>query len=80
MVDLSSYGVLLSLQKGVDFAFSNYYASSMVLQRSPARAVVWGYGFNTGDAVTVTINVGGQDLVYETTTVDGEFSYIRLSI
>ena len=57
---------------GVNFVFSNYYASSMVLQRSPARAVVWGYGFNTGDTVSVTINVGGQDLVYETTTVDGK--------
>ena len=40
----------------------------MVLQRAPARARIWGYGFNVGDTVTVTISGGGE---YQTTTTEG---------
>ena len=40
----------------------------MVLQRAPARAKIWGYGFNVGDTVSVTISSGGE---YQTITTEG---------
>ena len=40
----------------------------MVLQRAPVRARIWGYGFNVGDTVTVSISSVGE---YQTTTVEG---------
>ena len=40
----------------------------MVLQRAPVRARIWGYGFNVGDTVTVSISGGGE---YQTITTEG---------
>ena len=56
---------------GVDFSFANYYGDSMVLQRSPSNAVIWGYSLKVGDVVTVTIEVDGKMREYETTSIDG---------
>ena len=53
---------------GVDFTFARSYGSNMVLQRAPVRAKIWGYGFNVGDIVTVSIS-GGRE--YHTTTAEG---------
>ena len=53
---------------GENFAFARTMGDHMVLQRAPARARVWGYGFNVGDTVSVSLD-GGDPI--ETTTVEG---------
>ncbi|XP_056139956.1 sialate O-acetylesterase [Lampris incognitus] len=39
-----------------DLRFASYYDNSMVLQRSPERAVLWGYGL---DGAQVTVSLSG---------------------
>ena len=51
-----------------NFKFASYYASYMVLQQSPSKAVVWGYADAAGDIVTLTVD--GQQ--YSTTAANGE--------
>ena len=58
----------MCLYPGVDFAFASYYADSMVLQRAPAGAAVWGYAFAVGDEVTVDVDQGGS---YTATAAEG---------
>ena len=36
--------------------FANYYQSHMVLQKSPEKAVLWGYATTLGDTVIVKLN------------------------
>ena len=55
------------LYTGENFAFAGTFGDHMVLQRAPARARVWGYGFNVGDTVTVSLDGGAA---IETTTAD----------
>ena len=50
------------------FAFAGSYGSHMVLQRAPVSARIWGYGFNVGESVTVSISDGDS---YEATTIEG---------
>ena len=65
----------LSVLTGVNFAFARSYGSNMVLQRAPVRARIWGYGFNVGDTVTVSISGGGE---YQTVTTEGTFILVLL--
>ena len=37
-------------------AFASYYGDHMVLQRAPARAIVWGYSSKVGSTLTVTLS------------------------
>ena len=68
----------LILISGVDFAFASYYGSTMVLQRAPAQATVWGYGYAVGDQVTLTITVDGQLRTYDVLTTDGKGLYYAI--
>lgn len=43
------------------FYFGSYYASHMVLQQQPSRAVVWGYGVV---GAKVTVSVWAEDDTY----------------
>ncbi|CAH1801235.1 unnamed protein product [Owenia fusiformis] len=52
-------------QSGV-FRFANYYQNSMVLQRAPTQANVWGYAGSVAVGTSVNVNVAGKDY---TTTV-----------
>ena len=52
------------------FGLAKYYASSMVLQRAPAKPRIWGYADMTGNVVAVTIS-GLQTVVANAT--DGTF-------
>ncbi|XP_067909849.1 sialate O-acetylesterase [Heterodontus francisci] len=66
-------GLLLWLDSGLCtepvFRFGSYYASHMVLQKQPARAVVWGYG---GVGATVNVTVSREDKIFnhQMTTVN----------
>ncbi|XP_077421855.1 sialate O-acetylesterase [Vanacampus margaritifer] len=48
------FASLLHYEKG--FGFASYYGNHMVLQMSPERAVVWGYGSPEGAQVTVYLS------------------------
>ena len=50
------------------FTFANTYGSSMVLQRAPAGAVVWGYTELEGTIVTVTMAANN----YQNTSAIGQ--------
>ncbi|XP_061537464.1 sialate O-acetylesterase isoform X1 [Phycodurus eques] len=39
-----------------DFGFASYYGDHMVLQKSPERAILWGYGSPEGAQVTVCLS------------------------
>ena len=56
---------------GTDFTFANSYGNSMVLQRAPASAVVWGYAAEVNDVITVKIHVDGEERVYQRLTHAG---------
>lgn len=36
--------ILISIKKSSQFTFATYYHDDMVLQRSPYRSIIWGYG------------------------------------
>ncbi|XP_072094609.1 sialate O-acetylesterase [Mobula birostris] len=50
---------------GSEFRFGSYYASHMVLQQQPSRAVVWGYGVV---GATVNVSVWGDGGIYSRQT------------
>lgn len=56
--------------------FASYYGSHMVLQKAPARAVVWGYG-ETG--AEVVLSLSGSHNVYANSAhvVNGKVSNAR---
>ncbi|XP_057694725.1 sialate O-acetylesterase-like isoform X1 [Corythoichthys intestinalis] len=43
-------------QDGKNFCFASYYGDHMVLQKSPERSVLWGYGSPEGALVTVYLS------------------------
>lgn len=54
-----------------ELRFASYYGDHMVLQKSPEKAVLWGYGT---DNVTVVVNLSGlakRDM-YKSVVSDGE--------
>ncbi|XP_077467476.1 sialate O-acetylesterase isoform X2 [Stigmatopora argus] len=44
------------MSKGKDFCFASYYGDHMVLQKSPERSILWGYGSPEGALVTVYLS------------------------
>nr|AAH49448.1 Zgc:56454 [Danio rerio] len=58
---LSAFATVLSA--GEVFRFSSYYGSYMILQKAPAKSVVWGFG-QTGAKVVVSLS--GSHLLEQT--------------
>ncbi|XP_059813113.1 sialate O-acetylesterase isoform X1 [Hypanus sabinus] len=54
---------------GSEFRFGSYYASHMVLQQQPSRAVLWGYGV-VGATVNVNVWAGDGNYSQQTTAVN----------
>lgn len=52
------------------FNFASYYADHMVLQKAPAKAIIWGYG-DVGAYVTVSIFRNDDGLMKKTVQVGG---------
>ena len=67
----SMFYIFADLFSGADFRFANYYGNSMVLQRAPASAVVWGYAAEVNDVITLKIHVDGKERVYQRLAVAG---------
>ncbi|KAG2469711.1 SIAE acetylesterase, partial [Polypterus senegalus] len=60
------------------FGFASYYGDHMVLQREPARAVIWGYGSNEAN-VTLTL-LGHVINVSQIAQVVDVIQYIRHNV
>ena len=54
---LHTYGTRTGIQPRAenDVSFATYYEDHMVLQRSPYKAVIWGYTSDITNAVTLTV-------------------------
>ncbi|XP_026143438.1 sialate O-acetylesterase isoform X2 [Carassius auratus] len=62
---LNAFASVLSAEV---FRFSSYYGNHMVLQRAPAKAVVWGFGKN---GAKVVLSLSGFQEEFSTTVING---------
>jgi hypothetical protein len=55
----------------------NYYSDHMVLQRAPARAILWGYADVIGDTVKIVMNgVKIEQTTVQRSTKNGKYRLI----
>ncbi|XP_046561309.1 sialate O-acetylesterase-like isoform X2 [Haliotis rubra] len=52
--------LLILLEETAGLEYASYYQDHMVLQRAPQRALLWGYGRQIGDPVTVDVSGKGS--------------------
>ncbi|XP_058606484.1 sialate O-acetylesterase isoform X2 [Onychostoma macrolepis] len=74
MLTTVAFSLLLSALASVlsaeVFRFSSYYGNHMVLQKAPAKAVLWGFG-QTGAKVVVTLSGPYKVSAHSTTVING---------
>lgn len=54
-----------------ELRFASYYGNHMVLQKAPAKAVVWGYG-ETGAKIVLSLSGSHNDYTTATRVVNGK--------
>lgn len=62
---------------GGELRFASYYGDHMVLQKSPEKAVLWGYG-PEGVAITVCLSGPTQKNRSAETVKDGEYTGVTM--
>lgn len=62
---------------GGEVRFASYYGDHMVLQKSPEKAVVWGYG-PEGSLITVYLSGPIQQKSPAVTVTKGEYSWLLM--